>query len=287
MATTEKTRKLLWARSGSRCALCRGLLVRDGRGHDPHSVVGDECHIVARVPGGPRGGQIDPALIDEYENLIILCKVDHKRVDDQPNHFTSERLRALKLAHEAWVVSSLDPEPRPSVGGVRSALPRVRIVRAPNESEAKLDHIESGQDLLNMLVRSYESSTHHDDPRNEEEADLIADFLEELHGWAEVGDDMSHGDHVRAGFSLTQKIEQLKDVGFLVYAGRLVRTLEANGQREPWPFACVRVVRMTNPEAWNPEAIAAIPDLIEQQSSEMAKGEQPADSRSGASAPPQ
>jgi hypothetical protein len=38
-----------------------------------------------------------------YDNLILLCSIDHKRVDDQPEHFTIERLKSIKLDHEAWV----------------------------------------------------------------------------------------------------------------------------------------------------------------------------------------
>ncbi|MFJ5993165.1 hypothetical protein [Lentzea sp. NPDC092896] len=83
-------------------------------------MVGDEAHIAARSPGGPRHGQCPPGLVDDYSNLILLCRVDHKRVDDQPGHFTVALLRRRKAEHEAWVERLLaarptlrgkDPEP--------------------------------------------------------------------------------------------------------------------------------------------------------------------------------
>jgi hypothetical protein len=101
MAISERTRKTLWARAGGRCSLCRVLLVTDSTDHDAASVFGEEAHIVAQSLGGPRARQVAEA--DSYDNLILLCSKDHKRVDDQPAFFTVELLTAVKQGHEAWV----------------------------------------------------------------------------------------------------------------------------------------------------------------------------------------
>jgi hypothetical protein len=101
MAISDRTRKTLWARAGGRCSLCRILLVTDSTGTDAASVFGQEAHIVAQSPGGPRAGQV--AEVDSYDNLILLCSKDHKRVDDQPEFFTVAVLMAIKRGHEAWV----------------------------------------------------------------------------------------------------------------------------------------------------------------------------------------
>ncbi|MEW6276085.1 MAG: HNH endonuclease signature motif containing protein [Bacillota bacterium] len=100
MAISERTRKILWARSGNRCAICRCELVREEFATDPAAVVGDECHIISKKPGGPR---YDPGVkmeLDSYDNLILLCKTHHKLVDDQPSRFTVEYLRMVKANHE-------------------------------------------------------------------------------------------------------------------------------------------------------------------------------------------
>jgi hypothetical protein len=90
MAISEKTRKLLWGRSGNRCAVCRQELVIDGTDKSDDSVVGDECHIVSGAGRGPRH---DPAVreaeLDAAENLILLCRVHHKMVDDQGETYRS------------------------------------------------------------------------------------------------------------------------------------------------------------------------------------------------------
>ncbi|MCX2948965.1 tetratricopeptide repeat protein [Lentzea sp. NEAU-D7] len=107
VSISDKDRKILWGRSGNRCALCRQLLVAQRTSADEDAVVGDEAHIAARSPGGPRYGEGVPAAIDGYANLILLCRVDHKRVDDQPVHYTATRLRKIKTEHEAWVEHAL------------------------------------------------------------------------------------------------------------------------------------------------------------------------------------
>jgi hypothetical protein len=80
---------------------------------DCESVVGDEAHIAADSPLGPRYGEGDPAKVDAYENRILLCKVDHQMVDDQWHQYTSERLLRIKAEHEPWVESRLKQEFEP------------------------------------------------------------------------------------------------------------------------------------------------------------------------------
>ena len=56
VAISLKTHKMLWGRSGNRCAFpgCGQVLVAAEEGATP-AVVGFETHIVARANDGPRG----------------------------------------------------------------------------------------------------------------------------------------------------------------------------------------------------------------------------------------
>jgi len=104
----DKTRKLLWGRSGSQCAFCRSELIMDATPQDNESVVGEECHIISGKPNGPRYNpefRIDE--IDSYSNLILLCRIHHKIIDDQPETFTADILRQLKANHERHVKETL------------------------------------------------------------------------------------------------------------------------------------------------------------------------------------
>ncbi|HUW95123.1 MAG TPA: HNH endonuclease signature motif containing protein [Anaerolineae bacterium] len=101
---------MLWGRAASRCAFpeCRRQLVVDATQTDDESLVGDACHIIAREPSGPRGDcPLPPEDRDRYDNLILLCKVHHKLVDDQPLRYTAEVLKDMKALHERWVSENL------------------------------------------------------------------------------------------------------------------------------------------------------------------------------------
>jgi hypothetical protein len=109
MGITDKTRKLLWGPSGNRCAFCRRELKIDATSEDDEAVVGDECHIVSGQANGPRYDPTYPAhLIDEVDNLLLLCRVHHKMVDDQPMTYPAPALREMKARHEKLVQSAVD-----------------------------------------------------------------------------------------------------------------------------------------------------------------------------------
>jgi len=116
MSISVKTRVSLWGRAAARCAFpeCRRGLVIDASKTDALSLVGEACHIVAKEPIEPRGtSPLTPEQRDEYNNLILLCAVHHKVIDDLPNTYTVERLKLMKSEHEQWVRDSLrefDPE---------------------------------------------------------------------------------------------------------------------------------------------------------------------------------
>ena len=113
MAISLKTIKLLWGRAGNRCVICRRELSIDPlAAGDDESIIGDMAHIIARKEGFTRGDYdaLSEQQRDSYTNLILLCKVHHKQIDDQPEHYTVERLRQTKAEHEEWVRNQLSPE---------------------------------------------------------------------------------------------------------------------------------------------------------------------------------
>ncbi|WP_243286226.1 HNH endonuclease [Geothrix terrae] len=113
MTITLKTHKMLWGRSANRCAICRRELVMDASETDDESIVGEACHVVAQNADGPRGDSDLPLdQRDKYSNLILLCNVHHKQIDDQINLFTIDRLTTIKSDHEVWVRTQLDYDPK-------------------------------------------------------------------------------------------------------------------------------------------------------------------------------
>lgn len=111
MSFSTKTTKMLWGRSGNRCAICKTELFVDATETDDETHIGDMCHIVAQKEDGPRGKDV---LIEEqrdkYSNLILLCKNHHKIIDAQPAEYTVEKLHAIKTEHETWVSEQLSQD---------------------------------------------------------------------------------------------------------------------------------------------------------------------------------
>ncbi|PWK16839.1 hypothetical protein LV89_04721 [Arcicella aurantiaca] len=110
MGIQLRTHKMLWGRSGNICAFpgCKKELVMDISETDDISVVGEEAHIVAREKDGPRGiSPLTPEQRDKYDNLILMCSVHHKVIDDYPDRFPIKLLLDTKRNHENWVKQNL------------------------------------------------------------------------------------------------------------------------------------------------------------------------------------
>jgi hypothetical protein len=105
-----QTLKLLWGRAAGRCAMadCRvELFVTEGD-YDPVCVIGEMGHIAASSNAGPRAHlELDMRARDSYENLILLCRNCHRKVDTLRLSYPRERLLEIKANHEAWVRTAL------------------------------------------------------------------------------------------------------------------------------------------------------------------------------------
>lgn len=96
----------LFLRSGNRCAW-------DGC-HDPilngdGLLVGEVAHIEGVSPEGPRYrvGMTNHEL-RRADNLVLLCHEHHLTIDRRPKEWSVDRVRELKLNHEAIYTSAID-----------------------------------------------------------------------------------------------------------------------------------------------------------------------------------
>ena len=104
---------MLWGRSGMMCAFpdCKKELVSDESETDDPSLIGEEAHIVGKKEDSPRGkSDLSFELRDKFDNLILLCSIHHKIVDDQENTYTVEILRQYKQEHLNWVKNNLSQD---------------------------------------------------------------------------------------------------------------------------------------------------------------------------------
>lgn len=239
MSITDKTRKVLWGRSGNLCAFCKAHLVVDASALDSESIVGEECHIISGALNGPRH---DPNLgldvIDSLANLILLCRIHHKLVDDQSETFTAEMLRQLKTNHENWVKDRLSQSSQPEP---------VRLVRSSTEIPKHLDLVTSAKALFDVASGCH--GRYDDYPYNLSDADLdcVGAFLQNLTDWVDLGTNEPY-ERIEAQKSLAQNMSELDHMGLRVYVAREKQQLLGGvGGPSTLDVLHVRIVRRDDP----------------------------------------
>lgn len=80
-----------------------------------------------------------------------------------------------------------------------------------------LPRLESGKAIFDVVSGAYAYSFDHDSDLSDDDAELVADFLQEAHDWGELGDDTQPADRVKAAQSLNEGLTALEHAGYAVY----------------------------------------------------------------------
>jgi hypothetical protein len=223
---SEKTLKIVWSEAGGRCSMCRAQVLTPGTEDDGPSVFGELAHIVARRPGGPRAGGLDEDKLDSHQNLMLLCSKHHKRVDDQPNHFTVEKLHQIKRDHAKWVAAQGDgPQP-------------MRLVLDPSyPAPRKLNIITNGHQLWPMVQECVATSYRIPEQVPDDDEDLMIEFLDTVKDYADISGDLhSIREHRDVAKALGEYISQLAERDYFVgaYMRRLLLTGGVGAEPLQW-----------------------------------------------------
>lgn len=256
MAITDQDRKLLWGRAHNSCAICKKRLTGEADSPLlPGIVFGVEAHIVARRIDGPRG-QGDRSNVDGYSNLILLCADDHKRIDDQPNVFTTKKLLQIKTTHEEWAAGKFDEEP-----GVSDA-PFVQV-KAKDEDSIPFNMMMSGKQVWDVVAGAslfYFQTVDADVDR--EVARLADDFLTTARDWGDIAEDVQVQGFAavrEAQDSIQEQLIELVQRGLFVYGRRVMRSIKGGVKPpSPWPTSWL-VILTTEQVAEQVSAMAPPP----------------------------
>lgn len=108
MTINQKNIKLLWGRSGNRCAICRIILTQDKTAASASFTLGEQAHIIGEKDDAARGRSIlTEKERNSYHNLILLCPNHHTEIDSNEAEWPVEKLHQIKLEHELWVTETL------------------------------------------------------------------------------------------------------------------------------------------------------------------------------------
>lgn len=204
--------------------------------YDDTSIIGEECHIISTKPNGPRCHKIlQPREYDQSENLLLLCRVHHKLVDDQENTYTIEYLTEIKRKHEKCVNTTLSSNSQNE-----------------NASFAILPRILTGEQLMASYAGCLVFSFDNDEPQTDSEMRSINSFHQQVQDWGDCWDEIDSGERVEAGYSLSKRIIDLARNGFWIFSIRQTRKLQIMGKpgvdkSEAWPVFVMTIVRRRNP----------------------------------------
>lgn len=241
MPISDKTRKLLWGKSGNRCAICKRELHIDAGSVYATSVVGDECHIVSRKVNGPRyNSEIPEEMVDSYDNLILLCRVHHKMIDDLVEDYTVDSLRQAKEEHVRWVKERLDNN---------TSERSIRIRRIQENIPPVLLRVTTGNELAQILDGAMGYEFDYASARNEDEMELLSEFIQAIQDYGDLWNDLEAGQRVRVTYLMTELLERMEQNDCFVFVARENRVIEG-GNKSPsdWPVAIVHVRHKDNPE---------------------------------------
>ena len=239
MGISDKTRKLLWGKSGNRCTICKCELTADSESVTFTSIIGAECHIRSSKPNGPRYDKQYPTkCVDKYENLVLLCFKHHKIVDDQANEYSVDSLLKLKKQHEAWVTEQLSPTKEQSP---------VRLIRNKNNIPSYLRRITSGTQLASMMT-PYATERILYDGFSRGELELVSDFCQSIHDASDIYDELSVSEQFDIGFMLDDCIKKLHSNNIWVFVENENCTLTGGiGGNQNFPILVLMITKSDDP----------------------------------------
>lgn len=152
MAITERTSKIIWGQCAARCCLCKADVLHHVNGRVT-SLIGEIAHIVGETKKAARGdSHLTPAERNDAENLLLLCRKDHKIVDDDPTTYPVSRLHRIKDEHIEWIATSL-VKPTPWRSTI-SQFTYINVPRLCEQAELHGFHVDLRQYKENKTLHS-------------------------------------------------------------------------------------------------------------------------------------
>lgn len=197
------------------------------------SIVGEECHIISKVEGGPRSYRLYPSVgysdLDVAENLLLLCPTHHRLVDVNPEQFSLDLLQGIKASHESWVQNQLSEDGEGATSLV--ILPR----------------LHGGRDVYSVVGGSMALAFDNSELETEAEVDLVADFRQHVGDLLDIFHLIEPGDLVRYQFEMSKMVTGLERSGLRIFGLQQRRRATRADPSWLWETAILLVVRVGSP----------------------------------------
>jgi hypothetical protein len=236
MAISDRTRKILWTRSGNKCCICKAALITSKSEAYSATIVGQECHIISEAANGPRH-KFDNTNFnyDHEDNLILLCSNCHKIVDTQTNYYSIEKVKEVKDKHEEEIRTSLDktdPDNSFKKIGQITILPKIK----------------SGKDLLQLIDDTMAFETDYEDTANEKEINFIARIMQTLTDYSDaISFDSEIGYKISLIVPLSNILKEVEENNFALFGEKKKRSVKySNSETDTWNITSLYLMKMGN-----------------------------------------
>ena len=232
MPISVKTHKELWAKSGNRCMMCRIEVVEEVD-RSTNLIIGEECHIVSSKPNGPRS-KMDWKDYDSYENLLVLCANDHKRIDEMTDLYTIDKLKEMKKVHENWVRTTLEKD----VSAFANDQLKIK----------SLSLLRNGNDLLQTVTDVHGYEFDHSQLDTPESIRIVGGLLEELKFLGDMLDELTIPKLAELRLYLEGEVTKVNELGYLIFGTkRKVRLYSLGKDMGLFVSSVIVVVKKDNP----------------------------------------
>lgn len=209
MSISVKTRKILWSKSGNRCAICKNPLVHKMELENANFIVGEECHIVSSKENGPRGRSRKLKNYDEYENLILLCANDHKLIDEFPETFTIEIIESIKDNHELWIESAIEKDLH-------------EYIKSINNIEF-LDEIKTQSDIEVILQNSHFYLFDFSSLKNDLDKIKVSELFDDFRDYGDFYSDLEYSNKTKILINYVDFMKEMNNKGIRFFGKSIIR----------------------------------------------------------------
>jgi len=248
MTISKKTSKILWTLSGNQCAFCGIELIERKDKNNVNLIIGEECHIISSKTTGPRH-ILNYGDYDQYDNIILLCRNDHRLIDAKVQSYTIEDLKRRKEIHENKIKISRDNAKQ------KNNEPIIRVYL----------RIRTGKELLNIIKSAQTSFTDHDETKTKKENEEIANFCQNIKDLIDLfgSGAFDKDEEIKLGFRLNKDVKKIEALGFYLFGGidKFVVNAVKKEDMTVYENATLIVIRQDNSKIINAEKIMVITTL--------------------------
>jgi len=229
MTISSRIRKMLWARSANRCAICKIVLISDNKKLQCQNI-GEECHIISKKSNGPRH-KMNIKNYDVYENLILLCRNHHRIIDEKNNEYSIEKLKEIKKNHEEWVNTSLNENSKNS----------------SNSNSLFLKKVTSGNELLSIISNVDGYRYNFDEVSNNNEGLFLDSIIQKIINFGEAINNDIDSNSARIAYELTETLKELNEKGYFIFGEKNANYCDNNLKVKDFIVAELIISKKDNP----------------------------------------